>query len=136
MGYKNGNNLNLNLFNSFSGSGVYVPYEYAFTVGATGVLSSGQVTSKYDDKGKLIRDKYNSHDNLNRHQILGGASIKIGNFIISSYNDIYKLPLFIGMNSDQYWSAGVNMEAKLKDKVRMSYAFDLYYGKSNNKKPL
>jgi hypothetical protein len=39
------------------------------------------------------------------------------------------------MDSDQYWSAGVNMQAKLTDKISMAYAFDLYYGKSNNKAP-
>ncbi|AYN04686.1 hypothetical protein [Flavobacterium sp. 140616W15] len=39
------------------------------------------------------------------------------------------------MDSDQYWSAGVNMQAKLTGKISMAYAFDLYYGKSNNKNP-
>ncbi|ELY2018347.1 hypothetical protein SL053_002268 [Flavobacterium psychrophilum] len=135
LGYKTGNALNMNLFNSFSGSGVDNPYEYAFTLGSTGVLSSGKVTSKYDKDGNRVKDPYNSQDNPNRHQIIGGAAIKIGNFMISSYNDIYKLPLFIGMDSDQYWSAGVNIQAKLTDKINMAYAFDLYYGKSNNKNP-
>lgn len=55
--------------------------------------------------------------------------------MISSYNDIYKPPLFFGMDSDQYWSAGVNMQAKITDKINMAYAFDLYYGKSNNQNP-
>jgi hypothetical protein len=39
------------------------------------------------------------------------------------------------MNSDQYWSAGVNIQAKLTENIDMAYAFDLYYGKSNNKAP-
>jgi hypothetical protein len=135
LGYKTGNALNMNLFTSFTGSGVYTPYEYAFTVGSTGVLSSGKVTSEYNLDGTRRTDKYNSHDNTNRNQIVGGASIKIGNFMISSFNDIYKPPLFFGMGSDQYWSAGVNMQAKITDKISMGYAFDLYYGKSNNKNP-
>ncbi|HEX8577091.1 MAG TPA: hypothetical protein VF677_12425 [Flavobacterium sp.] len=143
LGYKTGNALNMNLFTSFAGSGVNNPYEYAFTLGSTGVLSSGKVTSTVDKDGKImvdkdgkrIKDQYNSQDNPNRNQIIGGTSIKIGNFMVSSYNDIYKLPLFLGMDSDQYWSAGVNMQARLNDKVSMAYAFDLYYGKSNNKGP-
>ncbi|QDP84749.1 hypothetical protein FNJ88_03975 [Chryseobacterium sp. SNU WT5] len=143
LGYKTGNAMPMNLFNDFSGTGVNVPYEYAFSVGSTGVLSSGRVSSEfeyeYDDLGNKTvarkKDDYNSHDNPNRHQILGGASIKVGNFMISSYNDIFKVPLFLGMDSDQYWSAGVNMQAKLTDKINMAYAFDLYYGKSNNKNP-
>lgn len=135
LGYKTGNALNMNMFNQFAGSGVYNPFEYAFTLGSTGVLSSGRVTSEYDKNGKRRKDKYNSQDNSHRHQILGGASVKVGNFMISSYNDIYKLPLFLGMDSDQYWSAGVNIQAKITDKINMAYAFDLYYGKSNNKNP-
>ncbi|KFF03096.1 polymorphic toxin type 23 domain-containing protein [Chryseobacterium luteum] len=135
LGYKTGNELNMNLFNSFSGSGVNNPYEYAFTLGSTGILSSGKVTHNYDKNGIRVKDQYNSRDRTNRHQILGGASIKIGNFMISSYNDIYKPPLFFGMDSDQYWSAGVNMQAKITDKINMAYAFDLYYGKSNNEQP-
>lgn len=135
LGVKTGNSLNMNLFTNFTGSGVNNPYEYAFTVGSTGVLSSGKVTNTYDKAGNRIKDPYNSQDNPNRNQIVGGASIKLGNFMISSYNDIYKLPLFLGMDSDQYWSAGVNMQAKLTDKISMAYAFDLYYGKSNNKNP-
>ncbi|MFC6269716.1 polymorphic toxin type 23 domain-containing protein [Frigoriflavimonas asaccharolytica] len=133
LGYKTGNSMNMNLFNDFSGSGVNNPYEYAFTLGQVGVLSSGRVTSEYDIDGNRIKDPYNSHDRPNRNQILGAASIKIGNFMISSYNDIYKLPLFLGMDSDQYWSAGVNMKARISDNIDMAYAFDLYYGKSNNK---
>lgn len=100
LGVKTGNSLNMNLFTNFTGSGVNNPYEYAFTLGSTGVLSSGKVTSKYDKDGNRVKDPYNSQDNPNRHQIVGGASIKIGNFMISSYNDIYKLPLFLGMDSD------------------------------------
>ena len=135
LGYKTGNSLNMNLFNQFSGSGVNNPYEYAFTLGSTGVLSSGRVTSEYDKNGKRLQDKYNKFDTPHRHQIIGGSSIKIGNFMISSYNDIFKPPLFFGMDSDQYWSAGVNIQAKITDKINMSYAFDLYYGKSNNENP-
>lgn len=135
LGYKTGNSLNMNLFNQFSGSGVNNPYEYAFTLGSTGVLSSGRVTNEYDKDGIRIKDQYNSKDKPYRHQIIGGASIKVGNFMISSYNDINKPPLFFGMNSDQYWSAGVNMQAKITDKINMAYAFDLYYGKSNNENP-
>ncbi|MDR6920507.1 polymorphic toxin type 23 domain-containing protein [Chryseobacterium sp. 2987] len=135
LGYKTGNSLNMNLFNQFSGSGVNNPYEYAFTLGSTGVLSSGRVTSEYDKNGKRLQDKYNKFDTPHRHQIIGGSSIKVGNFMISSYNDIFKPPLFFGMDSDQYWSAGVNVQAKITDKINMAYAFDLYYGKSNNENP-
>ncbi len=135
LGHKTGNALNLNLFNSFTGSGVNVPYEYAFTLGATGILSSGRTTKSYDKHGNRIKDKYNKHDHDHRHQIIGGANIKVGNFMISSYNDIRKPFLFYGMDSDQYWSAGVEVQAKLKHQMHMSYAFDLYYGKSNNKMP-
>lgn len=135
LGYKTGNSMNMNMFNQFSGSGVNNPFEYAFTVGSTGVLSSGRVTTEYDKNGKRILDKYNKHDRPNRHQIIGGASIKVGNFMISSYNDIYKPPLFFSMDSDQYWSAGVNIQAKITDRINMAYAFDLYYGKSNNENP-
>ncbi|MFK7050631.1 hypothetical protein FLACOL_01959 [Flavobacterium columnare] len=135
LGYKTGNALNMNLFNNFTGSGVNNPFEYAFTLGSTGVLSTGKVTSNFKKMGEREKDEHNSQDNPHRHQIIGGASIKVGNFMISSYNDIYKPPLFLGMNSDQYWSAGVNIQAKLTDKISMAYAFDLYYGKSNNKMP-
>ncbi|MET3047219.1 hypothetical protein [Flavobacterium covae] len=135
LGYKTGNALNMNLFNNFTGSGVNNPFEYAFTLGSTGILSSGKVTSNFNKMGEREKDEHNSQDNPHRHQIIGGASIKVGNFMISSYNDIYKPPLFFGMGSDQYWSAGVNMQAKLTDKINMAYAFDLYYGKSNNKAP-
>ncbi|KIA85062.1 polymorphic toxin type 23 domain-containing protein [Kaistella jeonii] len=135
IGYKTGNPMNMNMFNDFSGSGVYNPYEYAFTLGKIGVLSSGRVTNEYDKEGIRIKDKYNSQDRPNRHQVLGAASIKLGNFMISSYNDIHKVPLFLGMDSDQYWSAGVNMQARITDRINMSYAFDLYYGKSNNQNP-
>ncbi|WP_108866894.1 DUF4280 domain-containing protein [Aquimarina aquimarini] len=135
LGYKTGNALNLNLFNSFTGSGVNVPYEYAFTWGATGVLSSGSVSKSYDKNENRIKDKYNKHDRNNRHQLLGGAAAKVGNFMISSYNDIHEPFLFYGMDSDQYWSAGVQLQAKLKHQIHMSYAFDLYYGKSNNEMP-
>lgn len=135
LGYKTGNALNMNLFNQFSGSGVNNPYEFAFTLGSTGVLSSGRVSRDYDEAGRRRKDDYNSQDNPHRHQILGGAAIKVGNFMIASYNDIFKLPLFLGMDSDQYWSAGVNIQAKITDKINMAYGFDLYYGKSNNKLP-
>ncbi|WP_310556068.1 polymorphic toxin type 23 domain-containing protein [Flavobacterium sp.] len=135
LGGKTGNTLPLNLFNQYTATGVNVPYEYAFSLGSTGIISSGRVTSEYDEKGNRIKDPYNSHDNKNRNQIIGGAAIKVGNFMISSYNDIYKPILFFGMDSDQYWSAGVNIQAKLTQKINLSYAFDLYYGKSNNKNP-
>lgn len=147
MGYKTGNSLPLNLFNQYTATGVNNSYEYSFTMGTTGVLSSGEVTSNYevdefgndklDLKGNKIRikDPYNSHDHKNRHQIIGGTAIKVGNFMISSYNDVFKPPLFLGYNSDQYWSAGVFAQATAGDRIRMAYAFDLYYGKSNNKNP-
>jgi len=135
IGYGTGTPMNMNMFNSFSGSGVNVPYEYAFSLGNTFVLSSGRTSATFDSQGNRIPDRYNTHDTGNRHQRLGGASIKIGNFTISSFNDVNRLPLFFGMNSDQYWSAGVNMQAKITENINMAYAFDLYYGKSNNKNP-
>ena len=135
IGYGSGTPMNMNMFNSFTGSGVNVPYEYAFSLGNTFVLSSGRTSGNFDSKGNRILDEYNTHDTGNRHQRLGGASIKAGNFIISSYNDVKRTPLFFGMNSDQYWSAGVNMQAKINENINMAYAFDLYYGKSNNKNP-
>ncbi len=134
LGYLTGNALNMNLFNQHAGSGVYNPYEYAFTLGATGILSSGSVSKAFNpETGQLGNNRYNSDDNPTRNQIVGGAAIKIGDFMIASYNDIYKPPLFFGMGSDQYWSAGVNMQAKLPRGINAAYAVDMYYGKSNNK---
>ena len=52
LGVKTGNSLNMNLFTNFTGSGLNNPYEYAFTVGSTGVLSSGKVTSNLGKDGK------------------------------------------------------------------------------------
>ncbi|AYN04687.1 hypothetical protein EAG11_11310 [Flavobacterium sp. 140616W15] len=95
LGVTTGNSLNMNLFTNFTGSGINNPYEYAFTVGSTGVLSSGKGTNNYDKAGNRIKDPYNSQDNPNRNQIVGGASIKLGNFMISSYNDIYKPHYFL-----------------------------------------
>jgi hypothetical protein len=135
VGYGTGTPMNMNMFNSFTGSGVNVPFEYAFSLGNTFVLSSGRTSANFDRLGNKLPDEYNTHDTGNRHQRLGGTSIKIGNFMVSSFNDVNRLPLFFGMNSDQYWSAGVNMQAKITDNINMAYAFDLYYGKSNNKNP-
>ncbi|QAR30226.1 hypothetical protein EQP59_02070 [Ornithobacterium rhinotracheale] len=136
LGFLTGNPFSLNLFNQYTGTGVYVPYEYAFTSGVTGVLSTGRVSKNYDNNGKVIKDEYNSYDDNHRHQLLGGSAIKAGNFIIASYNDVWKPPLFFGQNSDQYWSAGLNLQTKLAKDMNFSYAFDLYYGKSSNKRPL
>lgn len=152
LGYKTGNALEMNLFNNASGSGVWNPYEYAFTIGTTGILSSGNVSRELNpETGEFGKNKYNSHDvmresqdifgktqqeNNTRNQIVGGAAIKVGNFMIASFNDIYKPPLFFGMGSDQYWSAGINMQLKLPGQIKMAYAVDMYYGKSNNKNPL
>ncbi len=152
LGYKTGNELQMNLFNNASGSGVWNPYEYAFTLGTTGILSSGKVSPEFNpETGEFGKNSYNSHDiardkggvfsNKNhedhtRNQIVGGAAIKVGNFMIASYNDIYKPPLFFGMGSDEYWSAGINMQAKLLNNIYAAYAVDMYYGKSNNKNPL
>ncbi|GAA6765662.1 hypothetical protein AAFH68_15980 [Flavobacterium sp. CGRL1] len=152
FGYKTGNSLVTNLFNNASGSGIWNPYEYAFTLGATGILSSGKVSPEFNPETEVFeKNRYNSHDisrdsndtqdkrahqDHTRNQIVGGAAIKVGNFMIASYNDIYKPPLFIGMGSDQYWSAGINMQAKLPNSIHAAYAVDMYYGKSNNKNPL
>ncbi|KIA97238.1 hypothetical protein OA93_14990 [Flavobacterium sp. KMS] len=153
LGYKTGNALQMNLFNQHAGSGVYNPYEYGFTLGTTGILSSGSVSREFNpETGEFEKNPYNSHDvargkdkdgifgntqryNNTRNQIVGGAAIKVGNFMIASYNDIYKPPLFFGMGSDEYWSAGINMQAKLPQNIKMAYAVDMYYGKSNNKNP-
>lgn len=153
LGYKTGNALEMNLFNNASGSGVWNSYEYAFTLGTTGILSSGKVSPEFNpDTEKFGTNPYNSHDitrdkysdkplgihtktNNTRNQIVGGAAIKVGNFMIASYNDIYKPPLFYGMGSDQYWSAGINIQAKFPQDIKLAYAVDMYYGKSNNKNP-
>ena len=135
IGSKTGNSCSLNLFNQYTGAGVYNPYKYAFSLGVTGVLSTGDVSKNFDEEGNLIKDEYNTHDHNHRHQILGGAAIKAGNFIIASYNDVCKFPFF-GINSDQNWSAGANIKFKLRENLNFSYAFDLYYGKSSNKRPL
>jgi hypothetical protein len=134
LGYKTGNALQMNLFNQHAVSGVYNPYEYAFTLGTTGILSSGSVSREFNpETGQLGINPYNSNESHTRNQIVGGAAIKIGDFMIASYNDIYKPPLFFGMGSDQYFSAGVNMQAKLPRGINAAYAVDMYYGKSNNK---
>nr|WP_294780832.1 hypothetical protein [uncultured Flavobacterium sp.] len=140
LGYKTGNALEMNLFNNASGSGIWNPYEYAFSVGTTGILSSGEVSPEFNpETGEFDKNPYNSHDisrknqNRTRNQIVGGAAIKVGNFMIASFNDIYKPPLFFGMGSDQYWSAGINMKVKFPNSIHAAYAVDMYYGKSNNK---
>lgn len=151
FGLKTGNALVTNLFNNASGSGVWNPYEYAFTLGATGILSSGNVSPEFDHEkkefGKNSYSKYDitranndvqgkrTHENHTRNQIVGGAAIKVGNYMISSYNDINKPPLFIGMGSDQYWSAGINMQTKLPNSIRAAYSVDMYYGKSSELNP-
>jgi hypothetical protein len=136
LGLYSGNALNMNLFNQYAGSGVWNPYEYAFTLGTTGILSSGRVSREFNpETGEFGKNSYNSNDDRTRNQIVGGAAIKIGDFMIASYNDIYKPPLFFGMGSDQYFSAGVNMQAKLPGGIKAAYAVDMYYGKSNNKNP-
>ncbi|MBE0393078.1 hypothetical protein [Flavobacterium sp. PL002] len=152
LGYKTGNALQMNLFNNASGSGVWNPYEYAFTLGPTAILSSGKVSDEFNpETSQFGKNPYNSHDvfrgeenvqgkrkheDHTRNQFLGGAAIKVGNFMIASFNDIYLPPLFFGMNSDQYWSAGVNVQAKLSEDIKIAYAVDMYYGKSNNKNTL
>ena len=135
IGTKTGNPYPLNLFNQYTCAGVYNPYEYAFSLGTTGVLSTGDVSRDFDEKGNPKKDEYNSHDHNYRHQILGGVGIKVGNFIIASYNDIF-YPPFLGEGSDQFSSAGLNTKFKLRENMNFSYAFDLYYGKSSNKRPL
>lgn len=151
FGCKTANALVTNLFNNASGSGVWNPYEYAFTLGATGILSSGKVSPEFDhEKNEFGKNAYSNYDvtrggndiqgkraqeNHTRNQIVGGAAIKVGNFMIASYNDIYKPPLFIGMGSDQYWSAGINMQAKLPNSIHAAYAVDMYYGKASEKNP-
>ncbi|MBF7093479.1 hypothetical protein IUY40_18260 [Flavobacterium sp. ALJ2] len=151
FGLNSGNALVTNLFNNASGSGVWNPYEYAFTLGATGILSSGKVSPEFNhEKGEFGKNSYSNydvtrgsndiqgkraHENHTRNQIVGGAAIKVGNFMIASFNDIYKPPLFLGMGSDQYWSAGINMQAKLPNSIHAAYAVDMYYGKASEKNP-
>ncbi|MBE8726788.1 hypothetical protein [Flavobacterium hungaricum] len=55
--------------------------------------------------------------------------------MISSYNDVFKPPLFFGIGSDQYWSAGINMQALLPGQIKLVYAVDMHYGKSNHLLP-
>jgi len=149
IGCKTANALPLNIFNNASGSGVWNPYEYAFTLGATGILSSGNVSPEFNPEteefGKNSSSKFDitrgnndiqgklARQNHTRNQIVGGAAIKVGDFMIASYNDIYKPPLFIGMGSDQYWSAGINMQAKFSNSIHAAYSVDMYYGKANEK---
>jgi hypothetical protein len=56
LGAKTGNTLPLNIFNQYTASGLNNSYEYAFTVGTTGVLSSVKVTSEYDKDGNRVKD--------------------------------------------------------------------------------
>lgn len=130
LGYGRGTDITMNLFNDYTGSAVFDNYEYSFTLGNTSILSSGKV----EDNSIYGNDRTNSHNTNNRHQRLGGAGIRVGNLLITSYNDINKFPLFFGMGSDQYWSAGVHV--KYVDRFHgllLAAGFDLYYGKSNNK---
>jgi len=139
LGYKTGNALRMNLFNEASGSGVFNPYEYAFTVGSTGILSSGKVSMEFNpETGRFGKNGYNSFDfssSKNRNQILGGIGVKIADFMVCTYNDIKMPPLLFGMGSDQYWSAGINVQAELAKDIKLAYSVDMHYGKANHNNP-
>ena len=137
MGYKTGNTLSFDSFNQYSGTGISIIDKYALSIGVTGVLSTGRVfdnNPKYEtDEGNKI--SYNSWDVKHRHQLLGTIGVKIDGFGISSYNDAFKgIPLFLGQNSDQYWSAGIHILARVHN-LLAKYSVDMYYGKSNNELP-
>ena len=137
LGYKTGNTLSFDSFNQYSGTGISIIDKYALSIGVTGVLSTGRVfdnNPKYEtDEGNKI--SYNSWDVKHRHQLLGTIGVKIDGFGISSYNDAFKgIPLFLGQNSDQYWSAGIHILARVHN-LLAKYSVDMYYGKSNNELP-
>ena len=115
LGVGNGSSMNLNLFNSQSGSGVNNSFDSSLTIGGNGVLSSGR-----------------NSNGSGRNQWLVATAIKIGNIQIASYNDVDKPPLFLGSGTDQFWSAGLNLQIRNGD-LTASYSFDCYYGLSNNK---
>ena len=115
LGVGKGSTMNLNLFNSQSGSGVNNSFDTSYTIGGNGILSTGR-----------------NSDGSNRNQWTGAAAIKLGNIQIASYNDAIRPPLFIGSGTDQFWTAGVNLQVKSGD-LTASYSFDCYYGLSNEK---
>ncbi len=114
LGYKEAPEIPLNLYIDQAGTGVQNPFQNSFTMGGTLILSSG----------------INS-DGSNRHQWIGGAGLRIGGaFALNSYNDVFKFP-FMGMDSDQFRSAGLNGSLQIGDN-KLDWANDMYYGKSNN----
>ncbi|MEB3801657.1 hypothetical protein INQ45_11510 [Flavobacterium columnare] len=115
LGVGNGSSMNLNLFNSQSGSGVNNSFDSSLTIGGNAILSSGR-----------------NSDGSGRNQWLGATALKLGNIQIASYNDVKKPPLFFGSGTDQFWSAGLNLQVKNGD-LTATYSFDCYYGLSNNK---
>ncbi len=114
LGYKDAPEIPLNLYIDQAGTGVKNPFKNSFTMGGTLILSSG----------------INS-DGSRRHQWIGGAGLRIGGaFSLNSYNDVFKFP-FMGMDSDQFRSAGLNGSLHIGDN-KLDWANDMYYGKSNN----
>ncbi|MEB3801687.1 hypothetical protein INQ45_11660 [Flavobacterium columnare] len=98
-----------------SGSGVNNSFDSSLTIGGNAILSSGR-----------------NSDGSGRNQWLGATALKLGNIQIASYNDVKKPPLFFGSGTDQFWSAGLNLQVKNGD-LTATYSFDCYYGLSNNK---
>jgi len=115
LGYKEAQEIPLNLFIDQAGTGVQNPFKNSFTLGGNLVLSSGV-----------------NSDGTSRHQWLGAAGLRIGGaFSLNSYNDVFRFP-FTGMNTDQFRSAGLNGSFQIGDS-KFDWANDMYYGKSNKK---
>lgn len=113
IGAMEGDPMNLNLFTSQSGSGVSNPFNFSYTYGHNYILSSGM-----------------NSDGSGRSQAIGAAAIRIGGFQVASYNDTRKFPFFSPIESDQFFSAGLNANFK-SGNLTLNYSFDLYYGMSN-----
>jgi RHS repeat-associated protein len=114
LGYGKGNSMELNTFNSQSGSGVMNSFDSSVTYGKNYTSSSGK-----------------NSDGSGRDQTTGAVAIKLGNLQVASYNDTSSFP-FYGPGTDQFWTAGLNASAK-NGNLTAQYSFDCYYGLSNVK---
>ncbi|WP_216824222.1 hypothetical protein [Capnocytophaga canimorsus] len=132
LGIGKGRPMPLNSFNFLTGTGVYLPYQYAISYWVTGILSTAKTFP--NDYKEFGGKNYNTHDTNYSHQLLGGFGIKAADLSIASTNDIFKIPIFLGQGSDQFWSANINLDLWIKDTI-ISYSNAMYYGKSNNLLP-
>ena len=131
-----GRDMSLNTFNFLTGARVHhLPYAFAISSWITAVLSTAKTFPNYDEQQKDYgKSPYNTHDNNHSNQLIGGFGLKIADLSISSTNDIFKAPVFLGDGADQFYTANINLDLGIKDKI-LSYSNVMHYGKSDNLRP-